>query len=438
MSYPKVSHRLLLALVASASFSPFAFTRAEAASTYPVMDWFTQDVCVNSKNQIQTQESPVNQSCTTHRDLAIGESLPYHKQDLGGQVWEDSVPVNTAAYGPAAIVVEDNAPTGTFDFGDGAQLTVPYLNTSNPSLDAVSWVVGNDHNGVHVYEGPLCGTVGAPVNSPDSFIDSWIISNIDGTGKLIPTGPTTASLIAEATTQFTCVAPNHALTQWLTQPINFTMKMPWGTKQVTLNTLIATHAGIGVQNHAERNFFTKELGRMLWEEWVDTNSATYAKAPQANIAANCPDATQYMTPPYNNVAQHWIITSCREATKIVWANGRGGLDAPPTSGSNNFLQELQGSPLTHAIFNTPAQGPKCALSVQQNQNVTYIVWGSHYAASGSIDNGIGTLSAVGNGAYQIPTPTTNVTFTGTFYSPDTTSFPKPVTCSVVASPPHRH
>lgn len=297
------------------------------ASSGPALDWFIQDVCLNASGSPLAGVSLADTSCAAHRDLAPGEPLPYHKQDIGGAVWEDSFPAVTPAYGTVAIVIENEAPLGVYRPGDGAQITVV-------SPQTVSWVATIDHHGVVAYLGPHCAM---PV-TPAALVDSWVIAATDEKGNLVPNGSMTAHLSRWTNPPFVCPAKlDSALTTWITQPMTWTIREGAQTVTATLSTLMFTHQGT---DHAERNWFTRELGRVMWAQYDATGKAVDA-------AKSCPDAALVPSP-----SAGWIMAGCREATAIVPALSPSGFDPPPTAGTDDFLQGLRAAPATAAIFAT--------------------------------------------------------------------------------------
>jgi hypothetical protein len=340
----KIMKRVLLLTFAAAAAAGLS-APSRAAGFPPAMDWFLQDVCVDAKGAAIAGLSPASSACTSHRNLGIGEALPYHKQDLGTPLWEDSFPATVPGYGPVGVVIENEPPLGQYHPGNGAQITVATAN-------AVSWVATVDHHGVVGYLGPNCGEPGAPAGSPQSRTDSWEIVGLDGQGHVPPSGQRVSHLARITGTPSGCAGKLDSVnTTWETVPFAWTIRSGGATSTVTLQTLVSTHASVQ-QEHAERDFFSRELGRMMWESLVNTDNPGNHQARQIDTGKYCPDAANYPTPPYPT--GHWVIAGCREATAIVPTLSSSGFDAPPTSGADDYLQDLRSAPATAAMF-SPAQ-----------------------------------------------------------------------------------
>ena len=305
---------LLRAFPAAAGDAPAGFAAAWA--------FMIQSVCVDAADHVRPGMSPLDTACTTSRTLRIGERLPYHKRDWPGRgdvsaqpdgyQQSDSFPVMTQD-GPAVVQTYDFGDAqrrfGRFDPGDGGQLIRFSALTES--------VVRTEDGGAgrQTFFGPAC--------SPR---DSWVLVDRGFEAQ------TAGSLLARLTRrQDRCPAHlNDAFTQWHVAPLTYRVATATGLGSRTIATrtmatLVSEHyggAGIATAAHLERMYFTHALGYTRWERWE--NLAIHdrpADRRQAEALAASGRCAPLLGPP---AAQGWIMTDCREWTRIAAPDSPAG------------------------------------------------------------------------------------------------------------------
>ncbi len=325
--------RRLAALLAALLAAAPPPGRADPANEPPILgsvealrDFLIQDVCVDGAGRILVGIAPLDATgCPAHRDLRVGERLPYHKHDhpspdqaagapLGYQR-HDSVPVETAGLG---IVVEhsfdfgvgENRRFGVFDRGsDGGDIAVL-------SGGAASFGITEDGGaGFQLFVGECSGPVDAA-----ALRHSWILAEFDPAHPALLAGTTIARLNdLTAGHQDQCPARfNASYTTWRVVPFRY-RAAPGQGAPVALTTLISEHYGGGdpaTADHVERFYFTRELGGTRWERWQ--NAAGNRQFSAAKIAARAAwfASTGRCSSAEPPTGARMLLIDCREWTRI--------------------------------------------------------------------------------------------------------------------------
>ncbi len=251
----------ILPFLAACISSRPAFAGSEAPPGWEVIfDYLVQDVCLDPQGHVLLGVSPVDAACAHHRDIRIGERLPYHKHDWAsldqrarlpfGWQRSDAFPVNMGQYGVAVAQIWDFADSerafGRFDKGDGGQIAF------FSARSAAFGVTEDGGAGLQFFIGPKC-----------DLRDSWII--VDSTFSPDRQGQTLARLTRR---DYACpYILNSAYTQWHIQPMTFAAKSQGKEERKTLSTLISDHFGGRdpvSADHLERMYFTRDLGLTRW------------------------------------------------------------------------------------------------------------------------------------------------------------------------------
>jgi hypothetical protein len=322
-------------------------------------DFLIQNVCVDGSRAILQRVSPIDGDphCVAQHDLMPGEKLPYHKHDhpaatdraglRHGYQRHDSFPVETAQFG---IVIEHSFDFGTegvrrfgvFDAGrgDGGDITLL-------SPQAVSFAATEDGGaGFQLFVGAGCRD---RVDSA-ALIGSWIIALLDANRPFH--GETVARLnnLREGR-QSNCPARlNAAFTRWYIEPVRYRAVEGQGTP-VTLTTLISEHFGgedPAPADHAERFYFTRELGSTRWERWQNpTHSRGFSADQVAGAASNLARSGRCSRTSAPAGSASLVMVDCREWTLIVPADDPAG-DRPVF-----FIDAIRSRHLGEDLFAAP-------------------------------------------------------------------------------------
>jgi hypothetical protein len=318
--------RLLAVAAAIAGSAGGAARGAEAPPDWRVVyDFMIQDACVDAAGAPLIGVSPLDgpARCPVHRDLRVGERLPYHKHDWAelrdraaqpdGVQRSDSFPIRTRRLGVAVVQTFD---FGTpprrfdrFDAGDGGQLAIV-------SAGSVFYGLTEDGgDGLQLFRGPDCA-------SPDPAArlrDSWVL--VDRTFAPGRPGERLARL-----TKWPDRCPHalsNAFTRWHTRALRLRVRSGGHPDARADQTLISDHFGgrdPEVANHLERFYFTRALGYVRWERWENLArpGAAIARANAAAAAAalatsdRCDPVAEPPAP-----TGTWIMIDCRQWTHVV-------------------------------------------------------------------------------------------------------------------------
>jgi hypothetical protein len=352
---------------AAVAFSAVAAPANDAgmpvASADIVGDFLIQNVCLDPSGTVLEGISPIDGDprCAAQRDLAPGETLPYHKHDhpsprgraavARGYQRRDSFPVET---GPFGRVVEHSFDFGAgagrqfgvfdADTGDGGDITVT-------SANAASFAATEDGGGgFQLFVGPDCrGRV-----SPAGLADSWLIALFDP-GRATPLHGEAVARLADLRVgrQKTCPPRlNAAFTRWYVRPVLYRAGEGQGTP-VTLTTLISEHYGGERRedaDHVERFYFTRELGSTRWERWQNLqHSRRFSPEQLAKATADFASSSRCSKAEIPEGAA-FVMIDCREWTLIVPPDDPAG-DHP-----GFFLDAVRSRHLADQLFAAP--GPR--------------------------------------------------------------------------------
>src|SRR5258706_11165497 len=290
-----------------------------------VLDFMIQDACVDGAGAPLIGVSPLGgpARCPAHRDLRVGERLPYHKHDWAetrdraaqpdGVQRSDSFPIRTRRLGLAVVQTFDfGTPPrrfDVFDAGDGGQLAIV-------SANAVSFGLTEDGgDGLQLFLGPGC----ALADPAARLRDSWVL--VDRTFAAERPGARLARLTKWP--ERCGHAMSNAFTRWLVRGLRLRVESGDRPGVQDAETLVSDHFGgrdPEVANHLERFYFTRALGYVRWERWENLArpGAAIARANAEAIAAAL--ATSDRCDP---IAERpastgtWIMIDCRQWTHVV-------------------------------------------------------------------------------------------------------------------------
>jgi len=262
-----------------------------------ISDFLIQDVCITDTGQV-TGDDPA--TCARHRDLRIGELVPYIRTDLeySKHRYQAFISYPTVGLGGRFMIqtakdfggrdrsaaFRDNEPDR--DGFDLAELTGKYASfvaTQDPS------------GGLQYFWSKSCHT-----SYPQRLDDSWILfpTDIDSPNQ------------HGSTTTFLRIAPacppsfDTAYTAWHYVPRGAITY----TSGKTLDTITSHHFG-GDSNsadHFEQFYFTREYGFTRWERWELTTTGKSPKTWGCNGSA-------YVTA-FN---RSFVRTDCRDVSNVV-------------------------------------------------------------------------------------------------------------------------
>ena len=298
-----------------------AFGQDEAPPGWSLgYDFIVQDVCVDHAGKPIVGVSPLDEhdKCPSHRNLRIGEKLPYHKQDWPqsgdtdhehGYSRNDEYPATFGALG--TVVVQERTLLEQGRSGGGLFIFSDKFAASGFTQDP---------SGVQVFYGPDCD---AP-NPADRVKDAWVFMGRDV--RIGGSGQTVARL-----TRFAQKCPNalaSSFTRWHTDTIKFRVGLPTGSQEVkSLVTLVSDHFGgrdLASADHLERFYFTRELGLIRWERWQNATRAKGSVQAEPVRAGKCDSVEKK---PESD--EDWHMVKCRQWTNLVKPENPAG-DVPDT------------------------------------------------------------------------------------------------------------
>jgi hypothetical protein len=317
-----------------------------------VYDYLVQDVCLGPADAPLIGVSPADgpARCPRHRDLRVGERLPYHKHDWAshdaraalpeGYQRSDDFPIRTRRLGVAVLQSFDfGSPPARFDRfdpSDGGQLALF-------SPNAVAYGLTEDGGGgLQLFLGPACA-------SPDPVARlqaSWIVVD-----RSFAAGRPGHALARLTTSPERCPAAlANAFTRWRVRGLALRIGTGGAVWRHNFSALISDHFGgrnPQVANHLERFYFTRELGLVRWERWEnlarpgDPAARTTGVANAEPLAAS--DRCEAIAEPPAATGR-WLMTDCRQWTNIVAPRDPAG--DPP----GFWLDRLRAAPATAALF----------------------------------------------------------------------------------------
>lgn len=294
-----------------------------------VHDYMVQDVCVDAQSQVLPDVSPLSPSCTAHRDLRVGEALPYHKHDWPGDVdaasaqqgyqRSDSFPAQLPNFGEVITQSFDFGGSGrnfgTLDAGDGGQLI------AFSSAFAGILATQDGGNGLQFMAGPTCLTGGV---TPQRLLDSWQLSSRVANQE---TGGNTVANLKIVTEPQCPNSFDSSFTEWSFQSLRYRLDQT-GHQSVPLKTMVSGHYGgadVASADHLERFYFTRELGLTRWERWQQLPQEPVKRQEVLATAAwfaSTGRCENQLAPP----TAQYVLVDCRQ-----WSNIQKG---DPPSASN--------------------------------------------------------------------------------------------------------
>ena len=290
-------------------------------------DYLVQDVCLDAAGLVVTGASPLDgpERCPRHRDLRVGERLPYHKHDWAsrddaprlpaGYQRSDSFPIRSTSLGVAVVQTFDfgDPPRGfdRFDVGDGGQIAIF-------SPRSVSFGLTEDAgDGLQFFYGAACAT-GGPI---ERLHDSWVL--VDASFARSRSGETLARI-----TKWRDRCPDrlgNAFTRWHERTLSLHVRSAGRETRRSVTLLISDHFGgrnPELANHLERFYFARELGLLRWERWENlarpgdamVRAGVDLAAHAAALAASgrCDDIAEAPAP-----TGMWLMIDCRQWTNVV-------------------------------------------------------------------------------------------------------------------------
>jgi hypothetical protein len=320
---------LLSCSIAAASLSTAPAVHAEENFRAAASDFLIQDLCVDSNGNPLAGVSPLaaDGQCVRHRNVKVGETLPYVRHDWSNDASRSSEPAGLertdsfpVSAGNRTLIVSEfdfgTAPRafGRFDKGEGGQLAVV-------TNDQASVILTQDSKGLKFFFGPRCKT---PVTLR-SLDESWTL--FDKTAFTARHGATVSHL-KQSLEPESC--PSHldaSATEWSMREMRFRRDLAHNLTEPLL-TIVTDHFS-GAKPEAagsmERMYFTRELGWTRWERWQNLavgrghQSDNLDRADKLAKSGRC-DVRD--GPPSGSGS--WVMVDCREWTNIQPAGANAG------------------------------------------------------------------------------------------------------------------
>ena len=277
------------------------------------LDYVIQDVCVNANDNVIGGD-PAN--CATHRNVRIGEKVPYIVTDVdtrnGNATYQGlfSYPV-PGTDGTLKILVSKNMQgqfksNFNYDYDehlDGFDLldaNGPYISgirTSDPGCfdQIISSPSGRQNGWIFFAPGGGSGSV-----NHDIRIE-----------RITPSRPAECSSVSQSSGNST---------QDIWNPPG-PMTFESGKTLHAIQTYHLAHWNLSQQNNAiEKYYFTREYGFTRWEAWIPRNRCYaegkwYCNDPSAYIGGRCAGSG---TTTWGN--QVWVRVDCRDSTNYISLN----------------------------------------------------------------------------------------------------------------------
>jgi hypothetical protein len=306
-----------------------------------VYDFIVQDVCIGANGEALIGTSPADglQRCPRHRNLRIGELLPYHKQDWqatqrANKSRNDEFPIETALFGTAVVQARNVSTPDGQQVNEGGGIFVF-------SPDTVASILTEGHEGIRLYYGPQC----ASASWREKLANAWVF-----VGKDFAIGSSGTFLARLTRDPADCPDRlSQSYTTWSTTQISLRVGNDGIPHQANFVALISNHFGgesVEAANHLERFYFTRELGLIRWERWENLsrpernrNSDSSERAEKLQHSNRC-DPIQTVP----SGSGEWIMIDCRQWTDIVKPVHAGG-DAP-----SDWIEKLRSDPQTKQIL----------------------------------------------------------------------------------------
>ncbi|HVT26452.1 MAG TPA: hypothetical protein VHE81_00395 [Lacipirellulaceae bacterium] len=325
--------------------APIVAHAAEAPAGWELAyDFAVQDVCVDHNDRPLVGISPADGTgkCPSHRNLRIGEKLPYHKQDWPskeqaaahphGYQRQDDYPWSTRLFGTVVIQERINLGKDADEESEGGGLEIFSDRTFASGLTEA-------HAGIKYFYGPRCGSS----DWRDKIADSWVFVGRDF--QLDRSG----SLVSRITRNLEQCPDrlSHSYTAWFTRPASFVVGSGGNQHQATFVTLISNHFGgrsIDKAGDLERFYFTRELGLVRWERWESLGRRGEQGVDRPKMAQDL--ASSGRCAPIEGAPAkdgNWVMTRCRHWTNIVPPENAEGDPA------NTWVNHLMSVPETRDL-----------------------------------------------------------------------------------------
>lgn len=438
---------------ANASVISIAGFRADLTPTWEsFMDFFVQDVCLNSSGQVLMGVSPIsssyNPATMTRRDMRTTDRISYYTVSTlpnAGQLpgadhgtypdgyWRTAhIPYSFPAYSPpytsrlAAIRYFDSQKNsgetwGGLDYADTAMRTMWVQSDITISYGAVS-----DFSGPTLYNGEL-GQGGVNATNPAVRLDAGITVG--------------SSIISQVTGSMIGFSPGSDGTtthrrSWVPEPLSVPMAQntyEWSLERKIYTTnfgqqptvytapllsLISHQVPTAAAVHNERTYYTRELGYTRHETWKKLGTGIYTAAQETSFKTQaaalktngvCADYIgttglhfEYRVAPPpapdESATIYWICTTCFENTDILSPDDMTNGDDPQP-----WINLLKVAPLYAPLFGTTANTAPVItgvspLTVSLAANQTVTITGSNFGTRNAIlfNRGRFVAKATGN------------------------------------------
>ncbi len=294
------------------------------------LDYLISDVCVNS-NDVPISGDPY--ICPSHRNIRIGERLPYIITDLDASrnaryQMLSSLPV-VGTDGKLKILVTKNFQgnfTSSFRYNTNYNKTITGYDLVDPNSSVASFIRTSDGGCFDqlFFHDANKRQGGWPLFAKN-LLDGSVRHNIL-IRRLDPDLPSNCNRIDQA-------LGNTVLTVW-NRPVP--MKFESGKIMNTIVSYHYAHFDLGrVENALERFFFTKEYGFTRWEAWIPKQKCL---TQGGNLSRCDPHAADNIllqrcnpTSPLPGVdswgGKEWVRVDCRDSTfEVLLSKGTIPLD----------------------------------------------------------------------------------------------------------------
>ena len=311
-----------------------------------VVDFFIQDVCLDSDGVVIQGVSPIdgNPACVTHRDLTVGENLPYHKTEVDDDKLIDEFPVDSGNPAVGVFPMKVKGKTTSLEVGDGPANI--YLR-SDKTIASYSTI---DANGPTYHIGVNCSG-GVPM--VPSMFDTQIRVDIDALSANYGDATVYAQRFSKVYNPSpTCPDPddvtNDTPNRWWFADYPFQLSN--GQMSEPLETLVS-HTDPNTTDHIEISYQTRELGRTRFEAWQNVAGhdadyvMSYQKMHDAMVASGkCMPLV--LAPPPTTVDGQWIEYACGPYSGITPATDTVNGDSPQM-----WIDMAKASNMDAPIFN---------------------------------------------------------------------------------------
>lgn len=308
---------------------------ASAGRTMPIarpaalLDYLIQDVCVDANQRVISGDPA---TCPTHRNVAVGEKLPFVLTDFDRSAGislsaVSSIPVR-AADGATLVLVSKNLQ---------GRYTRDFTFSFSPGRDAFDLIdVSSSHYAsiVRTFDGGCFDQIFSRNGKAEGMADragGWILFPRPGAPSDLPTSGSV--LLKTYRMQVSPGPPQCAnnqatgITFW-TKPTSYTFETGKTLSALRTDHFAAADLAQPV-NSFERFYFTREYGMTRWESWwtvAHCRATLGAQSPRCDQAAANPLRARcaVLKLPSNVVSglerwggQDWVRMDCRDTTRYV-------------------------------------------------------------------------------------------------------------------------